>query len=311
MATTPIDMAQRYSFVAPHAGRLDALITQFLDDATRSSVQNIIAHGNVSVDGRVVLKNGFAVNRGAQIDVLTIDPVELSVKAQDIPLQIVYEDEDMLVVNKQQGLVVHPSVGTPDGTLVNALMNIRSHFSSINGVVRPGIVHRLDKDTSGLLVVAKNDRAHLALARQIADKTAIRRYIALVDGNIKEDNGTICQPIGRNPKDRKQMAVVADGRPATTLYRVVQRFGAYTLVDFELKTGRTHQIRVHAKYIHHPVVGDPVYGGSNKFGLAGQLLHAYQLQLNQPTTGQRLTFDAPLPDYFAQVLHVLRAKEGQ
>ena len=303
-------MAQRYSFVAPHAGRLDALVTEFLDDATRSSVQNIIAQGNVSVDGRVVCKNGYAVAVGARIDVVTIDPVELSVQAEDIPLCIVYEDEDMLVINKQQGLVVHPSVGTPSGTLVNALMNIRSHFSSINGVVRPGIVHRLDKDTSGLLVVAKNDRAHLSLARQIADKTAIRRYMALVDGNIKEDSGTVCQPIGRNPRDRKQMAVVPDGRPATTLWRVVERFGAYTLVDFELKTGRTHQIRVHARYIHHPVVGDPVYGGSNKFGLSGQLLHAYRLELDQPTTGDRLVFDAPLPDYFRQVLTILRAKSG-
>lgn len=303
-------MAQRYSFVAPHAGRLDALVTEFLDDATRSSVQNIIAQGNVSVDGRVVCKNGYAVAVGARIDVVTIDPVELSVQAEDIPLCIVYEDEDMLVINKQQGLVVHPSVGTPSGTLVNALMNIRSHFSSINGVVRPGIVHRLDKDTSGLLVVAKNDRAHLSLARQIADKTAIRRYMALVDGNIKEDSGTVCQPIGRNPRDRKQMAVVPDGRPATTLWRVVERFGAYTLVDFELKTGRTHQIRVHARYIHHPVVGDPVYGGSNKFGLSGQLLHAYRLELDQPTTGERLVFDAPLPDYFCRVLTILRAKSG-
>lgn len=293
-------------FVVDSPARLDAAVAAFVEDVTRSLAQKLIGMGNVSVNGKVVTKNGYALSAKDSVAVQTVDPVELSVAPEDIPIDIVYEDADMIVVNKQQGLVVHPSVGTPSGTLVNALMNVRDRFSGINGVVRPGIVHRLDKNTSGLLVVAKNDKAHLSLAEQIATKEAKRFYMALVDGNIKEDEGVICQPIARNPKDRKQMAVVEGGREATTLYTVVERFGQYTLVKFELKTGRTHQIRVHAKYIHHPVVGDDVYGGSNKFGLAGQLLTAYRLELDQPTTGERLAFEIPLPPYFLDVLEKLR-----
>lgn len=299
-------MADLVVFVVDSPARLDAAVAAFVEDVTRSLAQKLIGMGNVSVNGKVVTKNGYALSAKDSVAVQTVDPVELSVAPEDIPLDIVYEDDDLLVVNKQQGLVVHPSVGTPSGTLVNALMNVRDRFSGINGVVRPGIVHRLDKNTSGLLVVAKNDKAHLSLAEQIATKEAKRFYMALVDGNIKEDEGVICQPIARNPKDRKQMAVVEGGRDATTLYTVVERFGQYTLVKFELKTGRTHQIRVHAKYIHHPVVGDDVYGGSNKFGLAGQLLTAYRLELDQPTTGERLAFEIPLPPYFLDVLEKLR-----
>lgn len=293
-------------FVNQVAGsRLDAAIVGELEEVTRSFVQNLIGKGLVTVNGVVQSKNGYALKLGDQVDVCIPDPVGLSVEPEDIPIQIVYEDEDMMVVNKQQGLVVHPSVGTPSGTLVNALLNLGDHFSSINGVVRPGIVHRLDKNTSGLLVVAKNDKAHLSLAEQIATKEAKRYYMALVDGNVKEDEGVIDAPIGRNPKDRKQMAVVQDGKNAVTHYKVVKRYGAYTLCEFELKTGRTHQIRVHAKYIHHPVVGDDVYGGSNKFGLLGQLLHAFRLVLRQPTTGEMMIFEAPLPDYFQAVLDKL------
>lgn len=299
-------MAQRISFVCDRSGRADVVICQALEDVTRSRVQGLIAGGNVCVNGTPINKNGLSLSAGDRVDVLLTDPVELSCKAEDIPITIVYEDDDMLVIDKQQGLVVHPSVGTPSGTLVNALMAVRDKLSSINGVVRPGIVHRLDKNTSGLLVVAKNDKAHLDLARQIATKEAQRYYIALVDGNIKQDTGIIEQPIGRNPKDRKQMAVVADGRYAKTEYTVLERFGQYTLVQFKLYTGRTHQIRVHAKYINHPVVGDDVYGGSNKFGVQGQLLHAFRLLLRQPTTGELLQFEAPLPDYFQQVLRQLR-----
>lgn len=299
-------MADLVVFVVDSPARLDAAVAASVEDVTRSLAQKLIGMGNVSVNGKVVMKNGYALSAKDSVAVQTVDPVELSVAPEDIPIDIVYEDADMIVVNKQQGLVVHPSVGTPSGTLVNALMNVRDRFSGINGVVRPGIVHRLDKNTSGLLVVAKNDKAHLSLAEQIATKEAKRFYMALVDGNIKEDEGVICEPIARNPKDRKQMAVVEGGREATTLYTVVERFGQYTLVKFELKTGRTHQIRVHAKYIHHPVVGDDVYGGSNKFGLAGQLLTAYRLELDQPTTGERLAFEIPLPPYFLDVLEKLR-----
>lgn len=299
-------MADLVVFVVDSPARLDAAVAASVEDVTRSLAQKLIGMGNVSVNGMVVTKNGYALSAKDAVAVQTVDPVELSVAPEDIPIDIVYEDADMIVVNKQQGLVVHPSVGTPSGTLVNALMNVRDRFSGINGVVRPGIVHRLDKNTSGLLVVAKNDKAHLSLAEQIATKEAKRFYMALVDGNIKEDEGVICEPIARNPKDRKQMAVVEGGREATTLYTVVERFGQYTLVKFELKTGRTHQIRVHAKYIHHPVVGDDVYGGSNKFGLAGQLLTAYRLELDQPTTGERLAFEIPLPPYFLDVLEKLR-----
>lgn len=292
------------------ADRLDVSVAAGVEDVSRSFAQRLIAEGHVTVNGRPVTKAGYKVSVGDIVKVEVTDPVELSCAPEDIPIQIVYEDEDMLIVNKQQGLVVHPAVGTPSGTLVNALMNVRDRFSGINGVVRPGIVHRLDKNTAGLLVVAKNDRAHLDLAEQIATKSAKRYYIALVDGNIREDSGEICQPIGRNPKERKQMAVVADGRAATTLYEVLERFGAYTLVRFELKTGRTHQIRVHAKYIHHPVVGDDVYGGSNKFGLKGQLLVAYRLELTQPTTHEPIAVEVPLPDYFEAVLANLRRTQG-
>lgn len=286
---------------------MDTLLVEWLEEHTRSFVQNLINNGYVTVNDKAAPKCGYAISLGDRVQVFVPDPVELSLAAENIPIDIVYEDDDLMVVNKQQGLVVHPCVGTPSGTLVNALLAVRDRFSGINGVCRPGIVHRLDKDTSGLLVVAKNDFAHTSLAAQIAEKSAKRYYVALVDGNIKEDQGVICQPIARSPKDRKQMAVVEGGREATTLFRVIERFGAYTFVQYELKTGRTHQIRVHSKYLHHPIVGDNLYGGSNKFGLSGQLLHAYKLVLTQPTTGERLTFEAPLPIYFARVLEKLRA----
>ena len=203
-------------------------------------------------------------------------------------------------------MVTHPAVGTPDGTLVNAIMYKIGDLSSINGVIRPGIVHRLDKDTSGLIVIAKNDKSHVSLASQIGEKSAKRFYRALVDGNIKDDTGVIEAPIARHKTDRKKMAVSPDGRFAKTFYKVLERFGQYTYVEYELFTGRTHQIRVHSSYIHHPVVGDEVYGGSNKFKLSGQLLHAYKLVLDQPSTGERMIFTSPLPCYFEEVLEKLR-----
>ena len=236
------------------------------------------------------------------------EPVQITAEPQNLPVEIVYQDGDIAVINKTQGMVTHPCAGTPDGTLVNALMYHIRDLSAINGVLRPGIVHRLDKDTSGLLVVAKNNAAHLSLAEQIEKKTAGRYYVALVCGNIKEDEGTIDAPIARSVRDRKKMAVDENGRRAVTHYKVRERFGDYTLVEFKLETGRTHQIRVHAKYINHPVVGDVTYGKKDSFGLNGQLLHAYKLTLTHPTTGERMTFEADLPDYFKRVLDKLRKK---
>ena len=203
-------------------------------------------------------------------------------------------------------MVTHPATGSPDGTLVNALLYHVKDLSGINGVLRPGIVHRLDKDTSGLIMVAKNDFAHLSLSKQIAEKSAKRYYIALVDGNIKEDEGVVEQPIARHKIDRKKMCVDKDGRYAKTSYKVIERFQKYTLVEYELFTGRTHQIRVHSTFKHHPVVGDAIYGGSNKFGLNGQLLHAFKLVLTHPRTGEVMTFNAEIPEYFKIVLDKLR-----
>jgi len=285
--------------------RIDVFLARKFD-LTRSYVKQLCDEGLVFCQNKQVKKAGFCPNLNDVIKVELPEPKEISAKAEDIPLDIVYEDDDLLVINKPQGLVTHPSQGTPDGTLVNAIMFHSDRLSSINGDIRPGIVHRLDKNTSGLLVVAKTDKAHLSLSKQIETKTAVRQYVALVDGNIKEDEGKIEQPIGRNPKDRKLMAVVKDGRYALTYYKVLERFGKYTLVEYTLKTGRTHQIRVHSKFINHPVVGDVDYGGSNVFKLNGQLLHAFRLSFDHPITGERLTFEAPLPDYFQQVLSKLR-----
>lgn len=286
--------------------RLDVFIAAEAGNISRSRAKNIIEEGGVIVDGKPVARASYLVKGGERIEVEAGEPVELDAFPQDIPVNIVYQDADLAVINKEQGMVTHPAAGSPSGTLVNALLYHIKDLSTINGVIRPGIVHRLDKDTSGLIVIAKNDAAHNSLAKQIAEKTAKRHYIALVDGNIKEDSGIIDKPIGRSKTDRKKMAVVADGRPAKTAYKVLERFGKYTLVEFELFTGRTHQIRVHGLSIHHPVVGDPVYGGSNKFGLKGQLLHAFKLEFTHPSTGERMVFEAELPEYFREVLNKLR-----
>lgn len=236
------------------------------------------------------------------------EPEPLSVEAADIPLDIVYEDAGFAVVNKSRGMVVHQASSyRANDTLVNALLFRLKDLSGVNGVIRPGIVHRLDKDTSGLIVVAKTDEAHRSLAEQIEKKTARRIYVAIADGNFREDSGTVDAPIGRNPRDRKKMAVVEKGRRAVTHYEVLERFGAYTLVRYELETGRTHQIRVHSAYIHHPVTGDALYGGSTALFKDGQLLHAEKLILKNPATGEEMTFTAPLPADFAAVLARLRS----
>lgn len=286
--------------------RLDVFLADKLPEISRSRVKGCIEMGMVKVRGEQVSKGGYALKEGDLVEISVADAVELSVEPENLPLNIVYQDADFAVINKAQGMVTHPAAGSPQGTLVNAVLYHIKDLSGINGVLRPGIVHRLDKDTSGLILIAKNDCAHLSLTAQIAEKTAKRYYIALLDGNLKEDSGIIEQPVDRNPKDRKKMAVVKGGRLAKTAYRVIERFGKYTLAEFELFTGRTHQIRVHCAYMRHPVVGDPLYGGSNAFGLKGQLLHACRLVVNHPASGERMEFTAPLPDYFREVLAKLR-----
>ncbi len=274
---------------------------------SRSRIKGLIDSENVLYNGKIVTKSGEIVC-GGKIEVLIEEPVAVSAEGQNLPIDIVYQDKDIAVINKAQGMVTHPCMGTPDGTLVNAIVYHIKDLSAINGVYRPGIVHRLDKDTSGLIVIAKTNEAHLSLAKQIETKEAGRYYIALVDGNIKEDEGVIDKAIARSVKDRKIMAVDDKGRRAVSHYKVLERFGNYTLTEFKLETGRTHQIRVHAKYIKHPVVGDTVYGSKDNFKLSGQLLHAYKLVLAHPITKEKMEFFAPIPDYFEQVLQKLRSQ---
>lgn len=274
---------------------------------TRSRIKGLIDNKFVTYNGKTVKKSGEIVC-GGKIEVLIEEDVAISAEGQDLPLDIVYQDSSIAVINKAQGMVTHPCAGTKDGTLVNAIVYHIKDLSAINGVYRPGIVHRLDKDTSGLIVIAKTNEAHLSLAKQIEKKEAGRYYIALVDGNIKEDTGVIDKAIARSVKDRKMMAVDDRGRRAVTRYKVLERFVKYTLVEFKLETGRTHQIRVHAKFIKHPVVGDTVYGSKDSFKLNGQLLHAYKLVLTHPISKERMEFNAPLPDYFVQVLEKLKSQ---
>ena len=287
--------------------RLDAYLAEEYPQFSRSFLKSLIEQEHITLNGERT-KAGTKVKEGDEI-VLRLPEVEgTSVAPQDIPLEIVYQDSDIAVINKPQGMVTHPAPGNYDGTLVNAILYQIGDLSGINGELRPGIVHRLDKDTSGLLVIAKNDAAHKALSEQIADKKARRIYWALVYGNIKANDGVVDTLIGRDPRDRKKMAVLkAGGREAVTRYRILERYGEYTLVECELETGRTHQIRVHMKHIGHPVAGDPVYSRQkDRFGLSGQLLHARKLELTHPRTGERMIFEAPLPEYFTAVLAKLK-----
>lgn len=294
--------------------RLDIFLSEQTDEFTRSRIKKLIEDGQVCVDGIPVKKSGESVKKGAQVVVTVPKPQEYAVKAENIPIDIVYQDDDIAVVNKPQGMTVHIGNGNTQGTLVNALLYALDRLSGIGGVLRPGIVHRIDKDTSGLLVVAKNDRAHASLAAQIAEKSARRVYYALLEGCLKEDRGRIVTDIGRHPTDRTKMAVLRDGegKIAITDFETVTRFGTeFTLCRFILQTGRTHQIRVHAKHMGHPVAGDPVYGyKKQKFNLSGQLLHAYALELTHPTTGERMAFNAPLPPVFEGILNKLRRQYG-
>ncbi len=288
--------------------RLDMYLSREMS-VTRSRVKKLVDDSCVIYNGKILTKCGEKLKQG-ELVVNIPEEVLINAEPQNLPIDIVYQDKDLAVINKAQGMVTHPCVGTHDGTLVNAIMHHIKDLSAINGVLRPGIVHRLDKDTSGLLVIAKNNDSHLSLAEQIQTKEAGRYYLALVVGNIKENEGFINQPIARSKKDRKVMAVDMEGKEAYTNFKVLERFVDYTLVEFKLKTGRTHQIRVHSKFIKHPIVGDIVYGSKDKFGLNGQLLHAYKLCLRQPTTGENMEFSAPLPDYFERVLAKLRTKSN-
>jgi 23S rRNA pseudouridine1911/1915/1917 synthase len=279
-------------------------------DFTRSAIAKLISDGNVSVNGKVIAKN-YKCKDNDNIVVTVPDAVPLEAQAENIPLDIVYEDDDLLVVNKPKGMVVHPAVGNYTGTLVNALLyHCKDSLSGINGVIRPGIVHRIDKDTSGLLIVAKNDMAHIDLAQQIKEHSFHRAYQAVAYGNIKEDNGTIHQPIGRSPKDRKKMAVIdKNSKDAITHYEVIKRYGDFTHIRCVLETGRTHQIRVHMAYIGHPLAGDSVYGPKKVItSLQGQCLHAGELGFVHPRTKQYMEFKAPLPDYFTSFINKLDKK---
>lgn len=281
--------------------RIDKFLSDAIDYLTRSSLQKLIATGNVEIDGKVVAKSRV-LKEGEDISVFIPDAVSLDVEAENIPLDIYYEDEDLLVVYKPKGMVVHPAPGNHSGTLVNALLwHCRDSLSGINGVLRPGIVHRIDKDTSGLLLVAKNDFAHVHLAEQIKEHSLNRIYQAIVYGVNLPDEGEIDAPIGRSTKDRKKMAVTEGGRSAQTHYSVVKRYSGYTHVQCKLKTGRTHQIRVHMAYIGHPVAGDAVYGPKNVITqLGGQCLHAGTIGFIHPRSGEYMEFTAPLPEYFTE-----------
>ncbi len=290
--------------IADKSERLDVFLSEKLDK-TRSAVKKLVDDGEITVGGNKV-KAGRVLKIGEEISVNIPDPVKLDLEAENIPLDIIYQDKDIAIINKPQGMTVHAGNGTHGSTLVNALLYHLDSLSGINGVIRPGIVHRIDKDTSGLLVVAKNDAAHLSLSEQIKNKTCHRIYLALLEGTVKQNDGIIDTFIGRSDKNRTMMAVKDSGRRAVTHFKVLKRYKEFTFAEFKLETGRTHQIRVHCKYIGHPIVGDPVYGyEKQKFKLNGQLLHAWKLELTHPSTGERMSFEAPLPDYFQAVLQKL------
>ena len=287
--------------------RLDVYIASKDEETTRSSAQRQIEQGNVVVNGKKITKVSYKVSEGDKIELEEQEPVEIELKAQDIPIDIVYEDKDIIVVNKPKGMVVHPANGNPEGTLFNAIMAIcKDSLSGIGGEIRPGIVHRLDKDTSGLLIVAKNDMAHVNMSEQIKRHEVKKTYIALVRGIVKENEATIDMPIGRSNSDRKKMAVTKNGKNAVTHIKVLKRYDKYTLLEINIETGRTHQIRVHLAHIGYPVIGDYIYSnGKNEFGIVGQCLHAKSLEFKHPITGKDMKLEAPLPEYFEKVLQEL------
>lgn len=298
---------EKISFQASTEKRIDVLVSDVCENISRSYAKKLIDSGMITVNGKSV-KSNYKTKITDEISVTLSDPSPIEAEPENIPLDIVYEDDTVLVVNKPRNMVVHPAAGNERGTLVNAaLYHCKGSLSGINGSMRPGIVHRIDKDTTGLLVIAKNDEAHKSLAGQLADRSLSRIYYTLVNGNIRQDCGIVDAPLGRSDKDRKMMAVRNDGRSAVTEYYVLERFGNYTLLKCKLRTGRTHQIRVHMRHIGHSVVGDKTYGIKNeRFSLDGQLLHAKEISFIHPKTGERVSFSCPLPEDFENVLEILR-----
>lgn len=293
------------------SARVDLALSLQLPEISRSFIQKLLERGAVKINGEVCSSKKYKVSAGDSVEIQLPQPQRLEVKAENIPLTILYEDDDLLVVDKPRGMVVHPAAGNENGTLVNALMyHCRGRLSSINGVIRPGIVHRIDKDTSGLLVVAKNDMAHESLSKQLAVHSVTRRYEALVFNNFQQDEGTVDAPIGRDPKNRLRQAVTSqNSKNAVTHYKVIERFGQYTLIEARLETGRTHQIRVHMAYIKHPLVGDMIYGPKKQpFGIEGQLLHAKVLGFIHPRTGKYMEFESRKPAIFEETLEKLAKK---
>ncbi len=290
--------------------RLDKFVSEKTEDISRSYAATLSKNGAITSNNKPLDKN-YKIKGGEVIEIELPEPLIQEVVAEDIPLDVVYEDDNLLVINKPQGMVVHPAPGNYSGTLVNALLyHCKDSLSAINGVIRPGIVHRIDKETSGLLVVAKDNQSHIALSEQIKEKKALRSYWALVNGKVKED-GRVDAPIARHPKDRKKMAIVSGGREAVTHYRVLEQFSQYTLLECNLETGRTHQIRVHMAHIGHSIVGDKTYGiKKEKFNLDGQLLHAKTLGFDHPVTRETMEFTSEIPEYFENVLNVLRKKDN-
>ena len=292
--------------------RIDAYLASKNEDLSRVAIQRLIEKENIFVNG-LKTKASYKVQGNDEITLEEEQPKDVSIKAQNIPIEIVYEDDDIIVVNKPKGMVVHPANGNLDNTLVNAIMAIcKDSLSGIGGEIRPGIVHRLDKDTSGLLIVAKNDKAHIDLSEQIKNHEVKKTYIALVRGIVKENEATINMPIGRSPKDRKKMAVVKDAKEAITHFKVLKRYGKYTLLEVNIETGRTHQIRVHLSEIGYPIVGDVVYSnGKNEWGIVGQCLHAKSLDFIHPITKEKMHLEADLPEYFQKVLKDLGGEFGK
>ena len=286
--------------------RLDAYLSLENNSISRTMIQKLIDENHIMVNEKVT-KASYKVAEGDRITLEEVKPKEISLKAQDIAIDVIYEDKDIIVVNKPKGLVVHPANGNPDGTLVNAIMAIcKGSLSGIGGEIRPGIVHRLDKDTSGIIIIAKNDEAHIKLSEQIKNREVKKTYIALVRGFVKENEATINMPIGRSTKDRKKMAVVKNGKNAITHIKVLERFNNYTLLQVNIETGRTHQIRVHLSQIGYPIVGDYTYSnGKNEFGIVGQCLHAKSLKFRHPITNKEIYLEAELPQYFKDVIKKL------
>ena len=289
--------------------RIDAYLAG-KTELSRVSIQRYIENQKILVNGKKT-KASYKVQKDDKISIEEEEPKEVSLEAQDIPVEVLYEDNDIIVVNKPKGMVVHPANGNPDGTLVNAVMAIcKDSLSGIGGEIRPGIVHRLDKDTSGVIVIAKNDKAHINMSEQIKNHEVEKTYIALVKGFVKENEATINMPIGRSTKDRKKMAVNKNGKNAVTHFKVIERFDKYTLLEVKIETGRTHQIRVHLTEIGYPIVGDTVYSnGKNEWGIKGQCLHAKSLKFRHPITGKEMFVEAPLPEYFERVISELEKRK--